>query len=122
MHRATGLSVRVKLTLSYAGFLMLASGVLLVAVCVFLLRYVPDVASGFAPNYELMIRGDALVVLRVLWGAFGQAAASVMIFLLPTKAPLPKNTSTCRSSRKKPLKRCYRSRKSMASASKPAAT
>ena len=42
MDRAPGLSVRLKLTLSYAGFLMLAGALLLGAVWVFLLRYVPD--------------------------------------------------------------------------------
>ena len=42
--RAPGLSVRLKLTLSYAGFLMLAGALLLAAVWVFLLRYVPTVA------------------------------------------------------------------------------
>jgi two-component system sensor histidine kinase VanS len=36
------LSVRLKLTLSYAGFLMIAGALLLVVVRVFLLRYVPD--------------------------------------------------------------------------------
>ena len=41
MDRAAGLSVRLKLTLSYAGFLMLAGTLLLAAVWVFLLRYVP---------------------------------------------------------------------------------
>src|ERR687897_3857944 len=40
--RAPGLSARLKLTLSYAGFLMLAGALLLAAVWVFLLRYVPD--------------------------------------------------------------------------------
>ena len=40
--RAPGLSVRLKLTLSYAGFLMLAGALLLAAVWLFLLRYVPD--------------------------------------------------------------------------------
>src|ERR671918_277055 len=40
--RAPGLSVRLKLTLSYAGFLMLAGALLLAVVWVFLLRYVPD--------------------------------------------------------------------------------
>ena len=42
MDRAPGLSVRLKLTLSYAGFLMLAGALLLGAVWMFLLRYVPD--------------------------------------------------------------------------------
>ncbi len=45
MHRAPRLSVRLKLTLSYAGFLMLAGALLLAAVWVFLLRYVPDRAT-----------------------------------------------------------------------------
>ena len=40
--RAPGLSVRLKLTLSYAGFLMVAGALLLATVWVFLLRYVPD--------------------------------------------------------------------------------
>jgi two-component system sensor histidine kinase VanS len=40
--RASGLSVRQKLTLSYAGFIMLAGTLLLAAVWLFLLRYVPD--------------------------------------------------------------------------------
>ena len=40
--RSPGLSVRLKLTLSYAAFLMLAGALLLGAVRVFLLRYVPD--------------------------------------------------------------------------------
>src|SRR5487761_657648 len=40
--RAPGLSVRLKLTLSYAGFLMLASALLLAAVWLILLHYVPD--------------------------------------------------------------------------------
>ena len=43
MDRAPGLSVRLKLTLSYAGFLMLAGALLLAVVWVFLLRYVPEV-------------------------------------------------------------------------------
>ena len=40
--RQPGLSVRLKLTLSYAGFLMIAGGLLLATVWVFLLRYVPE--------------------------------------------------------------------------------
>ena len=40
--RAPGPSVRLKLTLSYAGFLMVAGVLLLAVVWVFLLRYVPD--------------------------------------------------------------------------------
>ncbi|TDD21539.1 HAMP domain-containing histidine kinase [Actinomadura sp. KC06] len=42
MTRRPGLSTRLKLTLSYAGFLMLAGALLLAVVWMFLLRYVPD--------------------------------------------------------------------------------
>ena len=45
--RAPGLSVRLKLTLSYAGFLMLAGALLLAAVWVFLLRVRATSASIF---------------------------------------------------------------------------
>jgi len=53
--RARGLSVRLKLTLSYVGFLMMACALLLGVVWVFLLRYVPDRADqtrapGSGPN------------------------------------------------------------------------
>jgi len=41
--RAPGVSVRLKLTLSYAGFVVLAGALLLAVVWVFLLRYVPEV-------------------------------------------------------------------------------
>ena len=81
MDRAPGLSVRLKLTLSYAGFLMLAGALLLAAVWVFMLRYVPDAAGDFAPN-RIIIRGDALVALRLLFGAFREAAAIALAFLL----------------------------------------
>ncbi len=85
MDRAPGLSVRLKLTLSYAGFLMLAGALLLATVWVFLLRYAPDdaiyTARGLAPN-GFMIHGDALVVLRVLLHVFAPAAAIVLAFLL----------------------------------------
>ncbi|WP_166848199.1 HAMP domain-containing sensor histidine kinase [Isoptericola sp. BMS4] len=42
MDRRPGPSVRLKLTLSYAGFLMVAGALLLAVVWVFLLRYVPE--------------------------------------------------------------------------------
>ena len=59
MNRQPGLSVRLKLTLSYAGFLMLAGFLLLAVVWVFLLRYVPDgpiMAFEFIPNRSDLIR------------------------------------------------------------------
>jgi two-component system sensor histidine kinase VanS len=49
MTRAPGLSVRLKLTLSYAGFLMVAGVLLLSVVWVFLLRYVPDGVNTLGP-------------------------------------------------------------------------
>jgi two-component system sensor histidine kinase VanS len=82
--RKPGLSVRLKLTLSYAGFLMLAGALLLVTVWVFLLRYVPEVINSpqlpepgrtrfpttFVPNRSDLLR------------AFGPRATVVLAFLL----------------------------------------
>ncbi len=85
MDRAPGLSVRLKLTLSYAALLTLAGALLVATVWVFLLRYAPDSAiinaGGPAPN-RLIIRGDVLVALRILRGAYAPAAAMVLAFLL----------------------------------------
>ena len=72
MERAPGLSVRLKLTLSYAGFLMLAGVLLLAAVWVFLLRYVPEVINAPLPIPD---RAD-------LERAFAPRAAAVLGFLL----------------------------------------
>src|SRR5919112_430325 len=71
--RAPGLRVRLKLTLSYAGFLMVAGLVLLAAVWVFLLRYVPDGVSATPPG--IPNRTD-------LVRAFGPAAFTAVAFLL----------------------------------------
>jgi two-component system sensor histidine kinase VanS len=70
MDRAPGLSVRLKLTLSYAGFLMLAGGVLLAAGYFFLSR-------GVHPGVIFIVRshGDLL-------RSFAPIAATVMGFLL----------------------------------------
>ncbi|MDG4861065.1 HAMP domain-containing sensor histidine kinase [Streptomyces sp. T-3] len=79
MDRAPGLSVRLKLTLSYAGFLMLAGGLLLAAVWVFLLRYVPDRAMLINPDD----RPDGVFPIRsVLLDVFAPRAAAVLAFLL----------------------------------------
>ena len=48
--REAGMSVRLKLTLSYAGFLMLAGVLLLAAVWIYLLRYIPDQAKLIVPE------------------------------------------------------------------------
>jgi two-component system sensor histidine kinase VanS len=77
--RAPGLSVRLKLTLTYAGFLMLAGVLLLGAVWLFLLRYVPDQAllrsAGTSPPGVFPVRSNLLHV-------FAPRAAAVLAFLL----------------------------------------
>jgi two-component system, OmpR family, sensor histidine kinase VanS len=71
--RAPGLSVRLKLTLSYAGFLMLAGVVLLAAVWAFLLRDLPEVWVG--PD------GQDLGWYHLVRD-FAPAAGAVLVFLL----------------------------------------
>ncbi len=70
MDRAPGLSVRLKLTLSYAGFLMLAGALLLAAAWLagqdrqsseFLLRYVPLTRKQFAV-LEVLVAAEGGVV------------------------------------------------------------
>ena len=84
MDRAPGLSVRLKLTLSYAGFLMLAGVLMLAAAWLagqpgrsfdFLLRYVPD---GVISAIGGLVPGNDSFLLR----AFAPAAAIVLAFLL----------------------------------------
>jgi two-component system sensor histidine kinase VanS len=74
--RAPGLSVRLKLTVSYAGFLMLAGTLLLGAVWVFLLRYVPQRALIITPVHgPFPVRSN---LLRI----FAPRAAAVLALLL----------------------------------------
>ncbi len=75
MHRRPGVSVRLRLTLSYALFLMLAVALLLAVVWLFLLRYVPEgvittPGRPFVPN-----RYD-------LWRAFAPRAGQMMALLM----------------------------------------
>ncbi|HZO69259.1 MAG TPA: HAMP domain-containing sensor histidine kinase, partial [Kribbellaceae bacterium] len=72
MDRSPGLSVRLKLTLSYAGFIMLAGALLLAVVWVFLLRYVPEVMIS---PMRVPDRSDLL-------RAFVPKAAAMLAFLL----------------------------------------
>lgn len=73
------MSVRLKLTVSYAGFLMLAGVLLLAVVWVFLLRYVPPEAahtvSGFMPGRDDLLREfvprAALALLALLFLGVG---------------------------------------------------
>ncbi|HEY4019586.1 MAG TPA: HAMP domain-containing sensor histidine kinase [Pseudonocardiaceae bacterium] len=73
MNRHPGLSVRLKLTISYAGFLMLAGALLVAVVWVSILRYVPDSSQGLlgiSPNRYLLVR------------IFARDAAMALAFLL----------------------------------------
>jgi two-component system, OmpR family, sensor histidine kinase VanS len=77
--RAPGLSARLKLTLSYAGFLVLA-GALLLALWVFLQRFFPQVPMIRATRSGI---GGAFFPGRSSsQQAFGQVAAAVLAFLL----------------------------------------
>src|SRR5215210_8325903 len=82
--RAPGLSVRLKLTLSYTGFLMLAGALMLAAAWLAgqhrqsfesLLRYVPD---GAISTIGGLVPGNNSFLLR----AIAPAAAIVLAFLL----------------------------------------
>jgi two-component system sensor histidine kinase VanS len=75
--RAPGLSVRLKLTLSYAGFLMLAGVLMLAAVWVVVLRYIPaGVIAHLHPSWWFLFSpSDAL-------NGFASVAAIVLAFLL----------------------------------------
>jgi two-component system sensor histidine kinase VanS len=77
--RQPGPSVRLKLTLSYAGFIMLAGALLLATVWMFLLRYVPEVVyidgrdgrpGPFVPNQSDLVE------------AFAPRVGVVLVFLL----------------------------------------
>lgn len=74
MRRRLGISVRMRLTLVFAGFLLLTAAAVLTIVWFFLLRYVPvdsiDVSAGFVPN-----RGD-------LQRAFVPAVVAGMLFVV----------------------------------------
>jgi two-component system sensor histidine kinase VanS len=75
------LSVRLKLTLSYAGFLMLAGALLLGAVWLFLLNYVPDRALIIPGSTDTNIHG-VFPVRSNLLHVFAPRAAAVLAFLL----------------------------------------
>ncbi|GEK87800.1 two-component sensor histidine kinase [Microbacterium aerolatum] len=74
MARRRGMSARLKLTLSYAGFLMVAGVLLLAVVALFLLRYVPDgqirTMGPFVPNRSDLVR------------AFVPPTIAALVFLL----------------------------------------
>lgn len=82
MVRTPGLSLRLKLTLSYAGFLMLAGALLLAAVWVFLLRYVPDRMMIIPGSTDIAFPNDVFPIRSRLLHVFAPRAAVVMAFLL----------------------------------------
>jgi len=70
--RPPGLSARVKLTLSYAGFLVLGGVVLLAVVWLYLLRYLPNAGidrRGMSPSRGMVLR------------SFASAAVLMLVFL-----------------------------------------
>jgi two-component system sensor histidine kinase VanS len=77
--RAPGLSVRLKLTLSYAGFVMLASILMLAALRVFLIvpiyERLPGTPVILAPNSELLTAfipvAAVVLVLQLMFGLLG---------------------------------------------------
>jgi two-component system sensor histidine kinase VanS len=88
MERPPGLSVRLKFTLSYVGFLMLAGALLMAVVWVFLLRDLPDTRLAlrtFAPKVA-----NALAFLLVAGLAGGWLLAGRML------APLTRITDATR--------------------------
>jgi two-component system, OmpR family, sensor histidine kinase VanS len=76
--RPPGLSVRLKLTLSYAGFVMLAGALLLGAVWVFLLRYVPRRETLLVHNTHVFVSPGRGALLR----DFAPAAVTLGAFLV----------------------------------------
>src|SRR5690606_396062 len=92
--RRPGVSVRLRLTLSYAGFLVVAGTVLLAIVWVFLLRYVPPEAprtfGGFVPGRDDLLRAFAP---NAAWGfvflpVFRLVGGGVVAGLAPGRAAL----------------------------------
>ncbi|GAB1823520.1 sensor histidine kinase [Herbidospora sp. RD11066] len=98
MTRAPGLSVRLRLTLSYAGFLLLTGALLLAAVWVFTLRHLPEytnVEGGVLPRADLVrdlgsAAGVLLFFLLVVGLAGGWFLAGRML------APLTRVTDATR--------------------------
>lgn len=99
--RASGLSARVKLTLSYVVLVALAGALLLTVVWLYLLRYVPNDPlssdTGWAPNQADLVRAfvppatTAMVALVVFGAVGGWVLAGRML------APLARLTEAARA-------------------------
>ncbi|WP_394619595.1 sensor histidine kinase [Lentzea sp. JNUCC 0626] len=99
MRRPPGLSARLKLTLSYAGIVIVSGTVLLVLVWFFLLRYLPDTQQGLLwrnPSRDLltMIFGRVAAIAMVALTAFGLVGGWLLAGRM--LAPLTKITDAAR--------------------------
>jgi two-component system sensor histidine kinase VanS len=99
MPRRPGLSARLKLTLSYAGFLAVAGALLLAVVWGYLLRYVPDNSQGLlyvSPNRYLLVHtfAPAAAVAMVLLLVFGLVGGWILAGRM--LAPLTRITDAAR--------------------------
>jgi two-component system, OmpR family, sensor histidine kinase VanS len=80
--RAPGLSVRLKFTLSYAGFLMIAGALLLGAVWLFLLRYVPRGETLLVHGSTVFFSPGRGALLRDFAPAAAALGVSLLLFSL----------------------------------------
>jgi two-component system sensor histidine kinase VanS len=81
--RRPGLSARLKLTISYAGFLFLAGTLLLAVMWVFVLRWIPTYETPRVPGEAgpvLFLGPDRADLLRGFAPAAGAALASLLVF------------------------------------------
>jgi two-component system sensor histidine kinase VanS len=101
--RRPALSARLKLTLSYAGLVLVTGAVLLVVVWVFLLRFVPDNSQGLlgiSPNRYLLTRifGSAAAVALACLLVFGLLGGWILAGRM--LAPLTRITDAARTAAK----------------------
>lgn len=100
MNRPPGVSVRWKLALSYAAFLMVAGTLLLAVVWVFLLRYVPPdaamTAGGFMPGRDDLVRAFAPKAAWALVALLGFGLIGGWILAGRMLAPLDRITAATR--------------------------
>ena len=80
MDRAPGMSVRLKLTLSYAAFVMLAGALLLGVVWVFLLRYVPRHETVIVHHAQVFFSPGRGALLRDFAPAAAISGAFLVVF------------------------------------------
>lgn len=81
MRRKWGLSVRMKLALSYAGLVLVSGALLLAVVWYFLLRYVP-MRAAIIPSGDPSVNNLFIPGRDDLWDAFAPRAGGALVFLL----------------------------------------